>query len=200
MPRSRSQALRSRDYAAEYKRRVARALARGLSRSQARGHPRAGESPASARRPLKPIPEEQLQRALRVLRQERKLGAAAKAAHISPERLRTFAKSKGAIKKQGRRWIINPDLPRRMPMFSHGRLLEVTVTGAAASRIGAYMDAVGKFVASNDHALLRPFVGQSVTDIAGRAHPFETDPNALHRLTSAEDATFESVYRIVVQP
>jgi hypothetical protein len=79
-----------------------------------------------------------------VLREQRKLSAAAKAAHVSPERLRSFAKGKGAIKKEGRRWIINPELPRRMPLFSRGRPLEVTVAGEAASKIGAYMDVVAK--------------------------------------------------------
>jgi hypothetical protein len=187
-----------RDFAAEYDRRVARALARGLSRSQARGHPRVGEAPVSTKRPPKPIPDDRLQQALRVLRQDKSLTAAAKAAHVSPERLRQVAKSKGAIKKQGRRWIIDPDLPRRMPLFSRGRAVEVTVAGDAASKIGAYMDAVGKFLTSNNRDLLKPFVGQSVKDTAGKAHPFETNPNALYRLASAGEATFEQVYRIVV--
>jgi hypothetical protein len=189
---------RPRDYAAEYARRIARAATKGLTRSQARGHPRAGEAPVSARRPLKPIPDERLQQALRVLRQDKSLAAAAKAAHVSPERLRHIAKSKGAIRKQGNRWIIDPDLPRRMPLFSRGRAIQVTVTGDAASKIGAYMDAVGKFLTSNNRDLLKAFVGQSVIDTAGKSHPLETNPNALYRLASAGEATFEQVYRIVV--
>jgi hypothetical protein len=133
-----------------------------------------------------------------VLRQEGTLKSAAKAAHISPERLRHIAKSKGAIKKHGRRWIVDPDLPRRMPLFSRRRAIDITVTGESASKIGAYMDAVGKFSTSNNRDLLKPFEGQSVTDTNGNSHPFETNPNALHRLLSAGEATFEQVYRIVV--
>jgi hypothetical protein len=189
---------RPRDYAAEYARRIARAATKGLTRSQARGHPRLGEAAVSAKRPPKPIPDDRLQRALRVLRQEGTLKSAAKAAHISPERLRHIARSKGAIKKHGRRWIVDPNLPRRMPMFSRRRAIEVTVTGDSASKVGAYMDAVGKFSTSNDRDLLKPFEGQSVTDTNGKSHPFETNPNALHRLLSAGEATFEQVYRIVV--
>ena len=188
----------NRDYAAEYTRRIARALTKGLTRSQARGHPRVGEATVSVTRPPKPIPDDRLQRALRVLRQEGTLKSAAKAAHISPERLRHIAKSKGAIKKHGRRWIVDPDLPRRMPLFSRRRVIEVTVTGDSASKIGAYMDAVGKFSTSNDRALLKPFEGQSVTDTSGKLHPFETNPNAIHRLLSVGESTFEQIYRIVV--
>ena len=197
MPRFRSKEQRARDYAAEYDRRIARAFAKGLTRSQARGHPRAGEVPVSTKRPPKAIPDDRLQQALRVLRLGG-LTAAAKAAHVSPERLRHVATSKGAIKKQGRRWILDPDLPRRMPLFSRGRAIEVTVTGGAASKIGSYKDAVGRFLASNNRDLLKPFVGQSVTDTAGKSHPFETNPNVLYRLASAGEATFEQVYRIVV--
>jgi hypothetical protein len=144
---------RPRNYAAEYARRIARAATKGLTRSQARGHPRAGEAPVSTKRPPKPIPDDRLQQALRVLRQDKSLTAAAKAAHVSPERLRHIAKSKGAIKKHGRRWILDPGLPRRMQLFSRRRAIAVTVTGGAASKIGSYMHAVGEFRASNADAL-----------------------------------------------
>jgi hypothetical protein len=190
---------RQRNYAVEYLRRIARGLAKGLTRTQARGHPRQYEGFIS-RRKRPSIDDERLQRALRTLRQEKSLRAAAKAARISPERLRHIAQSKGAIRKQGRRWVIDPDLPRRMPLFSRGHAIQVTVLGDAASKIGAYMDAVGRFVNSSDRDLLEPFVGQSVTDTAGKVHPFETNPNMLHRLTTAGEGTFEQVYRLVVQP
>ena len=58
--------------------------------------------------------------------------------------------------------------------------------------------AVSAFLRSNDPAGLREFEGTSVTDVSGRQHPFETRPNALYRLASAHDQSFEHIYRIVI--
>ena len=190
---------KQRDYAAEYASRIARWLTKGLSRSQARGHPKPGESSLSTRKRQAPLNDERLQRALRVLRQEKNLAAAAKSARIAPERLKHIAASKGAITKDKRRWIVNPDLPRRMPMYSRGRQIAVTVGDlSSASLIGRYMSAVGFFLKSNDRKILLPFSGQFVTDISGKAFPFETNQNALYRLASAGGETFEQINRIVV--
>jgi hypothetical protein len=60
------------------------------------------------------------------------------------------------------------------------------------------MAAVGNFRATNDRDFIKPFVGQSVSDISGRRHPFETNPNILYRLASVGGETFEQVYRVVV--
>jgi hypothetical protein len=80
-----------RNYVAEYARRVARAVAKGFSRSQARGHPKPTEAAVSAKRRPRPIEDDRLQLAFRVLRQEKSLTAAARAAKVSPERLRRYA-------------------------------------------------------------------------------------------------------------
>ena len=77
-----------RDYKAEYARRTARGTAMGISRSQARGHPKPKESSVSSKRPPRPIEDDRLQLAFKVLRQEKSLTAAARAAKVSPERLR----------------------------------------------------------------------------------------------------------------
>jgi len=199
MARSRSKLQRARDFAAEYDRRIAQAFARGLSRSQARGHPKAGEAHASAKRAAKPIPADLLQRALRILRQEKKLSEAAKSIHVSPERLRQFAKNAGAITKKGRRWIVNPKLPRQMPIYSRRKSIRITVGDfESASLVGRYMSAVGEFLVNPDLRLLQEFVGKSVTDISGKKHPFETDPNWLYRLASSGGESFEAVYRIII--
>jgi hypothetical protein len=198
--RVKSQARRPRkvrDYASEYARRIARALSLGLTRTQARGHPRQYEGFIS-RRKRPPIDDERLQRALKILGREKNMRAAAKAARISPERLKRIAQSKGAILKTGRRWVIDPAVPRRTPLFSRGRAVEVTVLGEPASKVGTFMNAVRRFSETNDYDLVAPFVGQSVTDTAGKAHPFETNPNTLYRLTAAGEGTFEQVYRLVV--
>jgi hypothetical protein len=188
-----------RDYAAEYARRISRATARGLSRAQARGHPKPGESALSSRRRPADLDDKRLQRGLRILRQDKNLRAAARAIGVSPERLKHTAATKGAITKEGRRWVLNPSLPRRVPIYTRGRVAHITVGDkSAASLVGRYMAAVGNFLASNDRNFIKPFVGQSVTDISGKSYSLETNPNALYRLASAGGESFEAVYRIVI--
>lgn len=188
-----------RDYGAEYRRRIASGAAKGVSRSQARGHPKPSEAAVSSKRPLKPIEDQRLQLAFKVLRQEKSLSAAAKAAKIAPERLRHFATERDIIERQGRRWIVRHQLPRRMLLFTDGKPLQVVVGDFdAASKIGRFMSAVGEFLRTNKPAELREFEGASITDVAGTQHSFETRPNALYRLASAHDQSFEHIYRIVV--
>ncbi len=190
---------RKRDFKAEYARRVASGTAKGISRSQARGHPKPKELSVSSRRPPRPIEDDRLQLALKVLRQEKSLSAAAKAAKIAPERLRHFATERDIIERQGRRWIVRNQLPRRMLLFSDGRVLQVVVGDFdAASKIGRFMSAVGEFLRTNKPAVLSEYEGVSVADISGKIHVFETRPNALYRLASAHDQSFEHIYRIIV--
>ena len=188
-----------RDYKAEYARRIQKALEKGFTRSQARGHAKAGEAPISTRQSPKPLADTQLQRALKELRQKQSLTAAAKAAGISPERLRANLLSKTAIEKQGRRWSVKPDLPRKVLIYSEGREFTPIVGDySEASLAGKYIDAVGDFWTTADPSHVEDFVGKSVTDIKGRAYPLETNPNALFRLRKVSRTTFEDVYRIVV--
>jgi len=188
-----------RTYRAEYARRMARGAAKGLSRSQARGHPKPKEAGVSSRRAPRPIEDDRLQLALRVLRQEKSLSAAAKAAKIAPERLRHYASQRDIIERKGCLWSVRQDLPRRMKLFSEGKALRVVVGDfESASKIGRFMSAVSQFLRTNNPAGLREFEGASVTDVSGKTHVFETRPNALYRLASAHDQSFEHIYRIVV--
>ncbi len=190
---------RTRNFAAEYARRIANATARGLSRSQARGHPKPAESSIRTGRGGRPIEDTRVQLALKSLRQEKSLSAAAREARISTERLRRYALEKNLIEKQGRRWSVRHDLPRRMLLYSRGQAISIVVGDfASASKVGRYMAAVGKFLTNNDPSGLAEFAGQSVRDVSGAAHVFETRPNALYRITSSTDQTFEQIYRIVV--
>ena len=192
-------ATSKRDYRAEYRRRIARGAATGASRSQARGHPRPKEAGLSAKRSPKPIEDGRLQFAFKVLRQERSLSAAAKAAKIAPERLRHFATERDIIERQGRRWVVRHRLPRRMLLFSDGKAVQVVVGDFhAASKIGRFMSEVGEFLRTNNAAGLREFEGVGVSDVSGKAHVFETRPNALYRIASAHDQSFEHIYRIVI--
>jgi hypothetical protein len=188
-----------RDYVAEYARRIARAVAKGFSKSQARGHPKPAEATVGSRRPAQPIEDDRLQVALKSLRQEKSLSAAAREAKVSPERLRHYATEKNIIERRGRRWIVRQQLPRRMLLFSDGRAVQVVVGDfASASKVGRFMSAVSAFLRTNNPAGLRPFQGASVADISGKIYPFETRPNALYRLASAHDQSFEHIYRIII--
>ena len=73
-----------------------------------------------SKRPSPAIEDDRLQLALKVLRQEKSLTAAAREAKISPERLRRYATEKDIIERRGRRWIVRRKLPRRMLLFSEG--------------------------------------------------------------------------------
>jgi hypothetical protein len=188
-----------RDYRAEYRRRIGSGAAKGISRSQARGHPKPREAAVAPRHTQKPIEDDRLQLAFKVLRQEKSLSAAAKAAKISPERLRHYATQRDIIERQGRRWIVRHRLPRRMLLFSDGKALQVVVGDFdAASKVGRFMSAVSHFLRTNNPAGLREFEDASVTDVSGNIHAFETRPNTLYRLASAHDQSFEQIYRIVV--
>lgn len=192
-------AKRKRDFAAEYRRRIARAAQKGQSRSQARGHPKPGESSVSSRLRQYPIEDSRLQLGLKLLRQGRPLTKVAKEIHVSPERLRNYGGQKRAIEKRGRRWVVRGDLPRRVLIYSAGRELPITVGDFdSASLVGRYMAHVRWFLESNNRAHLKPFAGRSVKDIDGESHPFETNPNALYALAHASETSFEQIYRIVV--
>ncbi|HJU10447.1 MAG TPA: hypothetical protein VJ728_06210 [Candidatus Binataceae bacterium] len=190
---------KQRDYAAEYARRIARWISKGFSRSQARGHPKPAELSVSNRNAVPGLRDERLQHALRVLRQDKHIKAAAKAANVSPERLRRTAIANGAIVRRGRRWVVNPKLPRRLLIYSRGKPTTITVGDFdTASLAGRYMSAAGTFLSSNNINVLAPFAGQSVRDISGKQHPLEINPNVLHRLAAAGGESFSSVYRIVI--
>jgi hypothetical protein len=190
---------RSRDYKAEYQRRIARGAAKGISRSQARGHPKPSETVVGSKYTPRPIGDDRAQIAFKVLRQEKSLTAAARAAKVSPERLRRYAVQRDLIERRGRRWVVRHELPRRMLLFSDSRAFQVVVGDlASASKIGRFMSAVSVFLRTNNPAGLREFEGVSVTDVSGKTHVFETRPNTLYRLASAHDQSFEHIYRIVI--
>lgn len=188
---------RKRDYKAEYQRRIARGLARGLSRSQARGHPRAGERFIEP--PPKPTaPDPKLEEAFKLLRSGQSLTKAARATHVSRERFRRYVAAKGLARLEGRRWVITDDRPRRIPILTKGRQRELIVPDLKeASRAGGYWDAAGRFVRTNDRKIITEFEGQGVIDTKGRFHPFETDPNELHRLAAMDAPAFHEIYEII---
>ena len=187
---------RSRDFKAEYERRIANATKRGLSRSQARGHARSSEAPLRT----KPIAsDEKLESALRLLRVTGRQGAAAKQAGVAPERFRRFLRHNGLAARSGREWQVTDGRPRRMRVITEGDFKDLTLDGFyQASLNGQHSAAVGAFLSSNDIDLLRPFEGRSVRDVHGKLHPLETDPNRLHRMAAQGDEVFHEIYRLII--
>jgi AraC-like DNA-binding protein len=187
-----------RNYKAEYRRRIKRGLLQGLSRSQARGHPKAKESHLIAGRAMT-LAEHKFQIALRNLREGKSAAATARSLGLSPERFRRQLAVSGVTVRHGRRWQVREDAPREMPLLSNGRQIRITVPDlATAGEIGRYWNAVKQLRWNNEPNYLEPFVGRSVTDGAGKAHSFETDPNTIYELSYTGSETFEQVYRIVV--
>jgi hypothetical protein len=184
-----------RDYRQEYRRRLERALARGLSRSQARGHAKPGEpliNPKRARTDAGP-----LEAALKALNATGSLHRAARQNHVSPDRLKRYLTEHSLAKRIGRKWIITDARPREMTVLSERRARQLILPDFHnASLNGRHLAAVREFLADNDIAHLVPFEGQSVVDIDGKIHVFETDPNVLYMINRPGDL-YEQVYRFI---
>lgn len=187
---------RRRDYRAEYQRRVQRGLAKGLSRSQARGHARAGERPQSANRLIadRNSPEE---KAIRAMQFGISLRQSARSFGLSEQHLRRYAKENVGARFVGRGWVIDDQRPRRVPVYSEGELKTLVLTPYEASRAGSFMQSVRQFLSKGDVGMLAPYVGRGLTDLGGRFHRFETDPNRLYELDSAGELSFPEFYRII---
>jgi hypothetical protein len=191
-----------RDYAGEYRRRIQRGLNRNWSRSKARGHGRP-RRPAVKASPQVYGPE--FDKALKALPLFDNLQLAAKSASVSPRRFRRFLREKRLAhfkrtkwKGSGRRWNITDQRPRQMTIISTTGIRDVWVKGRVrASWVGSHLNAVKQYLAAPDKTLLEPYEGKSITDTSDRQHFFETRPNTLYRLLSAEGDNFLEVYRLI---
>jgi hypothetical protein len=188
--------MSKRNYAAEYRRRVARGLAKGLSRSQARGHPRASEAYLSPKRTA----NQKLEAGVAALRRRKSLRAAAREVKVSPERLRRYLKDLDFVEKQRGRWVVGTDPRLRVVLiYTDGKKQRIVVQGyEPAALTGSYWNAMGDFLRTNDPTHLAPFVGVQIGDANGKPYRLETRPNVLYRLANEGLDSFEQVYRIVV--
>jgi hypothetical protein len=185
-----------RDYQKEYQRRISSAARRGLSHSQARGHAKAGEAPI---RMLRPVDRERLENALKAYRQSGRQSDAARSVGISVERLRRYLRENVAVKRHGRSLVIDDNRPRQMTIISKGQVYTAILPNFDEASInGEYLSAVRAFLNSNEPSPLQKFVGRFVVDTSGKAHPFETDPNALYKLAAAGSELFHNVYQLII--
>jgi hypothetical protein len=187
-------AKRARDYKKEYARRVTGGLKRGLSRAAARGHPKAGERIKAREGPIDPFSREEL--ALRMMRRGSSLKQAATQHKMSQERLHAYLKDNTVARRVGRRWQIFDRRSRQFPFYSRGRLVTPWMYPDQASEAGRFMEAVKRFLPTGDKQILDPFVGWGVRDVAGKFHPFETDPNTLYELDHRGELVIPEQYRI----
>jgi hypothetical protein len=187
-------AKKKRDYKAEYRRRIANAKKRGFSISQARGHPKPGEKPLSKKR-IKS--DAGLERALRFLSEFGVQKTAAEKAGVSVKRFRRFLYANKLASRKGRKWKVHDHRVKQMTSFVDGRTAVLKLKGEQASINGRFMAAVGQFLDTNNYGFVEPYVGVSVRDTSGKRHVFETSPNTLYRLSSAQDEPFEQNYRII---
>ncbi len=187
---------RKRNFKKEYERRIANAARRGLSRSQARGHAKAGEK--SIRLP-RVTDRARFENALKAYRKTGRQIDAARSVGVSVELLRRYLRENVSVKRRGRTLVIDDNRAREMTVVSKGQVYKAILPNFdAASVNGEYLSAVRAFLLSNEPSPLRKFEGRSVTDTAGKSHPFETDPNTLYQLAAAGTELFHDVYRLIL--
>ena len=192
--------VKPRNHKAAYLRRIERGQSRGLSRSQARGHPRAKERSASSKKArAKFVYDAQLEQGLKLMRSGSNLTKAAQSIRVSRERLRRYLAQTGVVRRKGNKWLFRKDKRRRQVLiFSGGREFIITVASyEVASKIGSHREAVAQFLATNDPAHLKPYVGEIVQDVDGKSYLLETRPNVLYRIASGGIQSFEQIYQII---
>lgn len=140
----------------------------------------------------------ELESVVKAIRNGQSLTRASLEAHVSPRRVKKYISDQRIGEKAGGRWKIKTDSRfRTIPLFTDGGLREITLRGyTPARKVGEYMQAVRKFLDTNDERHLGAFVGKGVTDINRVKHVFETDPNTLYRLALSEGDDFSMIYRI----
>ena len=139
-----------------------------------------------------------LEEALRLFSVIKNQTVAARNARVSPKRLRRAVRDLGFAHRTGRGWTITDKLQREMTVTTTAGRKRLKVAGIeAASLVGKHDNAVKLFLQTNDKAVLQPFVGQSISDAAGRNHALEYRPNQLYRLGASGDV-FEFIYKLVI--
>lgn len=193
----------SRDYKAEYDRRIRNALARGLTRSQARGHPGAFLSYASERQPTRARskPDRQLEEAIKAVRAGESLSAAARQARVGRERLAAYAKRFAGGAWQGSTWTFDDKRIRQIPIIAAGEpnSLIIRVPGFEPAHLaGQHFEEASQ--ALEDQAKFPAFIERwrdvSITDTTGRSYALSIDPNQLYRAVAADEIDWTRIYHL----
>jgi len=169
-----------------------------LSLSQARGHARAGERPKPTR-PIPVNPRSKEEEAVRIMRDTNiSLRETARITGLSEQHLRRYIKENVGARWVKNQWIINDQRAREYPVYSEAQLKHPLLDPYETSSAAKFMHAViHRFLPSGDLPILGPFEGQGVTDIRGRFHPFEVDPETLYELDAAGELNFPEFYKII---
>ena len=196
MHHHRSKHTRSRDYVAEYRRRIERGSKRGWSRSKARGHGKKAKRQSQASSLAYGIQYEKALKALRVLKNQR---IAAESNGLSPRQFRKFLREKRlAIFRKGKWQFTDRRIREIVAITTEGERKFKARGFNASSWAMSHRAAVKKFLSDPDPTLLKPFEGKSIKDILGREHHLETRPNVLHRLLAAGTESYEEIYRLTI--
>ena len=189
-------AKRKRDYAKEYQRRLERAKKRGLSRSQARGHPRKREKPISGKA-KSPLKDDRIAQAVARLHRGSSLSQSAADSGVSAERLRKFVRDNRIATRRRGKWRVNiKKINWEVLLYTRGRAELIKFSDPEqVSQAMSFMASVRHFKDSQDKSTLDVYRGESVRDMHGKDHPFETNPNTLYRLASSTSERPDKFYR-----
>lgn len=111
-------------------------------------------------------------------------------AGTTPRTVRRYADT--AVRRTGRTYQVakGDRLYRRMAVYGPDGRIDVDVRGSrAASLVGAHFNAVGRYLATGDERVLKPFRSKTVGGIE-----LLTDPNRIELLAARRDLDIDDIY------
>jgi hypothetical protein len=139
-------------------------------------------------------PNNPLEKALTLIKQGVSQAGAAKNQGVTEQRLARYRKATTTSKRKNRKWVIIDRRPSKMYFAEDGKVSTIAIPYRNKGLIGRYWNAVNEFLAENDVGPLKPYAGQSIRDVNGKKHFFETGPNNLRTLDAIGELNFVSVY------
>jgi len=197
----------TRDYKAEYKKRIERGQARGLSPRQISGHYRPSDTKLNER-VKEDTPDTLFERAITLIRKQTLTQSqAAKEVGVSPKKLDAFIKEKGILTEKQtvtkvvrgkdnqektvrtrQRVITSDPRIRQMDTFTNGKREKVRMSYDMSRKNGSYTNDVKNAIAKNDPGILDKWKGETITDVNGNIIPFETDLSKLKKFKGKKSA------------